>query len=382
MRYFMSYGVALVLLLLIGGLLASGTLVQGGQGPGNGERPLIELFGVTADPEAEADVVAEAEPEEPVALQSVRVVKFDAQQMPIEVPLRGRTEANSTVTANAETSGILNAVHVSKGQRVEAGDLLCTIDAGTRTARVAQAQASLAQSQLDFETNKSLRDKGLAAANTANVFEVGLKAAQSALDDAEAELERTEIRAEIGGLIQDPLANRGDMLGVGAACATIVNLDPMKFIGKVPEARVGFLSEGLPAAVQTVTGQTVSGEVTFISSTADAATRSFTVEIEVPNASGAIRDGITASAVISVGTTMAHLLPQSVLTLENTGALGIKTVEDDIAHFQPVTLVRDTSDGVWVTGLPPSVDVITIGQEYVIEGQKVDVTIVQKEASL
>lgn len=381
MRYFMSYGVALVLLLLIGGLLASGTLVQGGQGPGNGERPLIELFGVEAEPEA-TDVVAEVEPVEPEALQSVRVVTFEAEQMGIEVPLRGRTEANSTVSAHAETAGILEAVHVSKGQRVTPGDLLCTIDAGTRAARVAQAEASLAQAQLDFETNKSLREKGLAASNTANSFEVGLKAAQAVLDDAEAELERTEIRAEIGGLIQEPLANRGDMLSVGGPCATIVNLDPMKFIGQVPESRVGFLSDGLPADVVTVTGQDVSGTVSFISSTADAATRSFTVEIEVPNPSGAIRDGVTADAVIKVGTMMAHLLPQSVLTLENSGAVGIKTVEGDITHFQPVTLVRDTTEGVWVTGLPPSVDVITIGQEYVIEGQKVEATVVQKEASL
>lgn len=382
MRYFMSYGVALVLLLLIGGLLASGTLVQGGQGPGNGERPLIELFGVTSDEEPAEEVVADVEPEEPVVLQSVRVVTFDAQEMPIEVPLRGRTQANSTVRANAETSGIIEAVHVSKGQQVAVGDLLCTLDAGTRAARVTQAEAALAQSQLDFETNASLREKGLAASNTANTFEVGLKAAQAALDDAEAELERTEIRAEIPGLIQSPLANRGDMLGVGTACATIVNLDPMKFIGQVPEARVGFLSEGLPATVQTVTGQTVQGEVTFIAAIADEATRSFTVEIEVPNATGTIRDGVTASAVISVGATDAHLLPQSVLTLADNGDLGIKTVDGDITHFQPVTLVRDTSEGVWVTGLPPTIDVITIGQEYVIEGQKVDVTIVQKEASL
>ena len=106
--------------------------------------------------------------------------------------------------------------------------------------------------------------------------------------------------------------------------------------------------------------------MTYIASTADAATRSFPVEIEMPNADGKMLDGITADAMVNVGTAPAHLLPQSVLTLDDDGALGVRTVEDgNKVAFHAVTIVQDTRDGVWVTGLPLKVDVITVGQEFV-----------------
>jgi len=115
--------------------------------------------------------------------------------------------------------------------------------------------------------------------------------------------------------------------------------------------------------------------VSYISSVADPATRSFAAEIELPNADGAVLDGITASAVVNVGTAPAHLLPQSVLTLDDEGVLGIRAVgADSKVAFYPVTIVQDTREGVWVTGLPPTVDVITVGQEFVIPGQTVKAT--------
>ena len=134
------------------------------------------------------------------------------------------------------------------------------------------------------------------------------------------------------------------------------------------------LPVGLPATITTVTGQTVEGKVSYISSTADASTRSFPVEIEIPNANGAIRDGLTAEATVELGTAPAHVLPQSILTLDDDGVLGVRSVVDNVVEFHAVTIVRDTREGVWVTGLPPSIDIITVGQEYVQAGQRVDAT--------
>jgi len=394
MRFLTSYGVALLVLILIAGWLATGTLIEGGKGPGNGEKPLTSLFSEpeTTVPEPTEPKVAEIEP---AALQSVRYVTFTAEQMPLEVPLRGRTKANATVSVRPETTGTVAAVHVVKGQKANPGDLLCTLDSGTRKTRVAQATASLAQAEAalqqaeaDFETNKSLRAKGLEPSNTARNFKVALSvavsgksAALASLDDAQAELARVEIRTEIKGVVQDPLANVGDMLSAGGVCATIVQLDPMLFVGKVPEAKIGLVQKGMSADIVTVTGQMVSGEVAFVASTADEATRSFSIEIAVDNADYSIRDGITASATINIGSTQAHLIPQSVLTLDGTGTIGVRAVEDNRAKFHPVTLLRDTPQGVWVAGLPTSVNAIVLGQEYVVDGQKVAASQAEQEAS-
>lgn len=410
MRNWMSYGIALVIIIVVGLWMATGVLVQGGQGPGNGETAIVSLFegedgSISEDLEAiglgapeEAHSEEEVNPELTIAernelsgggadnLRSVRIETFTARPFSIEVPLRGRTQAKESVPASAQTSGIVETVHVTKGDRVEPGQLLCTLDQGTRQARVDQAEASLAQAkaalsqaQADFETNQSLRERDLAPANTARQYEVAvsaaesqLSAAESALDEAEAELERTQIHSRVGGIVQDPLASVGQLLNVGGVCATVVQLDPIVFVASIPEARIGLARTGLPVHVNTVSGETLEGTVTYIASTADDATRSFRIEAEIPNADGSVRDGLTADAEVELGTVPAHLVPQSLMTLDDEGKLGVRAVEDGEVVFYEITIVSDTREGVWVTGLPPRVDIITLGQENVQAGQMVN----------
>ena len=410
MRVLFSYGLAFLILLGAGAWLATGTLVIGGNGPGNGEKPIISVLegeehGPIATTLAEAGMLAEhPHPETDPALTiaqrnelqdgasaplpTVQTVTYVAEPMKIDVPLRGRTQAKATVSAVAETGGIVDVVHVTKGQSVDVGDLLCTLDQGTRAAAVSQARAGLeqanagmAQAQASFDTNAELRAKGLAAPNTARDLEVALSSAKAAvssaqagLDNAQAELDRTEIKAKVAGVVQDPVVTAGAMLGQGQPCATIVQLNPMVFLGQVPESRIGLARLGLDAVITTVPGATVNGKVTFISSVADNATRSFPVEIEFDNEDLSIRDGVTAQAVVTLGTAPGHLLPQSVLTLNDEGVLGVRTVENGIVAFHEITIVSDTREGVWVTGLPLSADVITVGQENVTAGQAVDAT--------
>jgi multidrug efflux system membrane fusion protein len=419
MRAIYSYGAAAVIILLIAAWLVTGTLVAGGHGPGNGEKPIIALFeedeqgplhtamnesGLAAEHGAEheeidphltiAERVAQAGGSETTA-RSVRTETFVLKPLAIEAPLRGRTKARSVISVMPETAGTVTEVHVSKGDSVNKGDKLCTLDRGTRMggveqaeAALLQAQAALDQAQQQFDTNKQLRDQGLAPANTATQFESALKAAQagvasaeSAVANAREEWGRTEVVAAVSGVIQDPLATVGTMLGPQTACATIVELDPMLFVGSVPEARIGLAKLGLPATITTVSGQTVEGKVSYIATIADDATRSFPIEIEIPNADGSLRDGLTASAVVNLGTAPAHLLPQSVLTLDDDGVLGVRSVADGIVEFHAITIVKDTREGVWVTGLPPRIDIITVGQEFVQPGQKVNATNVTASAA-
>lgn len=402
MRAIYSYGVAGVITLVAAAWLGTGTLVIGGNGPGNGETPIVSfvekdggpltegLKGVGLEPHTThydfdphmtiAERVAQSTGDS-APRQSVRTQTFTLQPFVIEAPLRGRTKAKSTVTITPETNGVVTAVNVAKGDRVTPGQVICTIEEGSRSLAVQQAQAALAQAQLQFDTNAELREKGLAAANTATSFEVALKSAQATLDQATRELERTQVKTEVAGVVQDPIASVGSMLAAGAPCATVVELDPMLFVGSVPEVRMDLARTGLDAKVTTVTGQTAEGKVSFLASIADDATRSFPVEIELPNADGKLLSGTTATAVVSLGSVPAHLLPQSVLTLDDDGKLGIRAVEDGVVAFYPVTILSDTRNGVWVTGLPAMIDIITVGQEFVQAGQVVNATNVTADAT-
>jgi len=346
---------------------------------------------------------------------SVVVRRSQAAEVDAAVPLRGRTEAARQVEARAETSGLIVSQPIRAGAFVEQGQLLCEIALGTRaaaqaeaqarlaeasarlpeaTARVAEAEARLAEAEINNNAAARLSESGFAsetrAVSTAAMVsaaeaairsaQAGVEAAMSGIESAEAGLRRAEeeiarlqIYAPFAGLLESDTAEIGSLMQPGALCATVIQLDPIKLVGFVPEAEVDRVTVGAPAAARLATGVQVQGTVSFLSRSADPQTRTFRVEITVDNADLSIRDGQTADILIASEGLMAHLLPSSALTLNDEGILGLRIVDaDQIARFAPVTFLRDNADGVLLAGLPDQADVIIVGQEYVTDGVLVD----------
>ena len=337
-----------------------------------------------------------------------------AQVIDSAVVLRGETQAARSVELRAETAGQVVSEPLRKGSFVQEGQVLCQIDAGTRpamvaeararlveararvpeaAARVAQAHAQLKEAELNRNAASKLSKDGFAsetrlAATEATVsgakaavetalsgletVQANIQSAEAALAGAEKELERLEIKASFAGLLESDTAELGSLLQPGGLCATVIQLDPIKLVGYAPEAQVGRIEVGALAGARLSDGRELRGRVTFLSRRADDTTRTFRLEIEVPNADLSVRDGQTAELLIASDGAKAHLLPQSTLTLNDDGVLGVRLVGDgNLTVFAPVQLLRDTVQGVWVTGLPDAADVITVGQEYVVEGVEV-----------
>ena len=160
----------------------------------------------------------------------------------------------------------------------------------------------------------------------------------------------------------------------GSSCATILQLNPMKLVGNATEQQVADIIVGAQAGARLLSGREVEGNVTFVSRRADSITKTFRVEVTVPNNDDKLRDGSTADIFIALSGKKGHLLPQSALTLNQDGIMGIRAVEDGKAKFIPVQAIRDNVEGIWVAGLPAQIDIIVVGQEYVTDGRDVDVT--------
>jgi membrane fusion protein, multidrug efflux system len=191
----------------------------------------------------------------------------------------------------------------------------------------------------------------------------------------QTEIAQLRITAPFAGLLESDTAELGSLLQPGALCATIIQLDPIKLVGFVSEMSVNRIAVGAMAGGRLAGGGEVTGRVTFLSRSADPSTRTFRVEIEVPNPDLTIRDGQTVEIAIASDGADAHLLPQSALTLDDGGTLGVRIVTaEGTAGFAPVTILRDTVGGVWVDGLGEAADVIVIGQEFVTDGVAVDPT--------
>ena len=359
---------------------------------------------------------------------SVIARRSEAQTIDSAVVLRGDTRAARQVELRSETSGQVISEPLRKGTFVEAGQVMCQIDIGTREISLADAQARLAEvraripetesripeaearieeaksrlteAQINLNAAEKLAEGGYASeSRVANATaavrsaeagvrsaEAGLNLAMSGLENIQAsiqsaeagvasarrEIEKLEITAPFGGILESDTAEIGSLMQPGSLCGTIIQLDPIVVAGFVPEADVNRINEGVRAVARLIDGTMVQGTVSFLSRSADPKTRTFLVEIEVGNTDLRIRDGQTADILIEADGALAHLLPQSALTLSNDGTLGVRIVTPEgTAKFTPVKLLRDTAQGVWLGGLPAVANVILVGQEYVTEGSAV-----------
>ena len=185
------------------------------------------------------------------------------------------------------------------------------------------------------------------------------------------ELNRTEVKAPFSGYIEK-IVKPGNFLERGQICATIIQLNPITFVAEVPESDINKVNEGQQVVLNLITGETIEGKLTFVSKSASSLTRTFKVEAEIENKNGLIRDGITSEMIIKTSKIKAHKITPSVLMLNDKGILGIKVIKDlEIVKFLPVTILEVSEDGIWVTGIPNQIQLITQGQGFVEDDQKV-----------
>ncbi|MEO9528478.1 efflux RND transporter periplasmic adaptor subunit [Roseibium sp.] len=366
MRVKFSYVLAAGLAAGIGFWMYSGTMVIGGVGDSEHATPPPALRAS----QATEDVFR------------VQVQRLVAQDRRAVLEVRGRTEAEAKVAVRSETTDDVIERPAREGARVTAGEILCVLDAGTRKARVLEAKAGLAQAELDHAAATQLNSKGFTAQTRVAAVQAQLDAASARLQEAELELERTIIRAPIGGVLESPMAEIGAQLESGGICATVVNSDPMIAIGQVSELSIGAISLGMPAKVNLVTGETLDGKVRYISPSANPDTRTFRIEVELPNPDGKARDGVTAVTMLPLPAERAHKISPAILTLNDAGQVGIRAVDDkNMTVFHPIRVLGGERDGMWIGGLPEEVVAITVGQEYVTDGERVDPVFETAEAS-
>ncbi|MFT7524052.1 MAG: multidrug efflux system membrane fusion protein [Candidatus Paceibacteria bacterium] len=338
------------------------------------ERPALVAYALG---EAVEEEVVQPAPSNDVAKRppvSVLVLKSSAQSVDSGIVLRGRTEAARNIDVRSENTGLVVSEPLRKGTLVNAGQLLCELDPGTKVVALTEAKARLAEATINEKAASSLAAKGFGSQTTATSRLAALQSAQAGVERAEKDIERLRIVAPFNGLLESDTAELGVLLQPGGVCAHVIQLDPIKLVGFVPEQGISKIAEGARAGARLIDGAVVNGQVAFLSRSADPITRTFRVEIEIPNPELSIRDGSTAEIFIAFSGERAHLLPQSALTLDDNGNLGVRAVLDGVARFFNVRIIRDTTDGIWLAGLPEDIDVIVVGQEYVIDGRRVAVT--------
>ena len=272
------------------------------------------LSGMLADEEFEVKAKTQLE-----TISSVTVLNSNALEKAKQIKVSGTTEADKLIKIRAEASGTVVSRPVKQGQFVKKDQLICQLYNAGRTSY-------------------------------------------------------PKVKAPFDGYLETFSVKEGDYLNTGAVCATIIDPDPMRLIGEVSEKEINFVKVGAKAVAELISGKKVEGVVSFVSTSANKGTRTFRVEIDVENSDRSIRDGVSAQIAIEGDTILAHKISPSILMLGEAGELGIRTVnEDDQVEFKKIEILEDSMEGIWITGLPKNTRIITIGQEYVFQGQTVNV---------
>tara|TARA_B110000467_G_scaffold161697_1_gene183326 strand:+ start:115 stop:984 length:870 start_codon:yes stop_codon:yes gene_type:complete len=247
-------------------------------------------------------------------LFSVGTMLSDAMIFQPLIKLKATTESEARVNVRAKTSGEVVKIGAKQGQFVEKDFILCSLGV--------------------------------------------------------VELNRTEVKAPFSGYLEQ-IVKPGNFLERGQNCATIIQLDPITFIAEVPEFAINKIESGQETVMNLITGETVEGNLTFVSKSASDSTRTFKVESQVRNVDGLIRDGITSEMTIKTKKILAHQVSPSILILNDDGKLGLRSVKDNIVIFHEIEILEDSESGVWVSGLPDSIELIVQGQGFVENGQNV-----------
>lgn len=323
----------------------------------------------------EADAArAEARQEERQApLRTVAVVDPPRIEHSRAIRISGYTDADKRAVLATRAAGVIEELPVSLGSPVKRGDLIAKLEAEGKEAAVETARQVLAQREAEAEASRRLAEQGsLPKLQLDNVLSA-LSAARSQLEAAVADLDRNILRAPFDGVVDKVDVELGSAVQPGTPVATILNLDPVLAKGEVSERDLGHVKPGDRAEVRLVNGQQVEGTLRHVSRDATSATRTFRVEVAIPNEDGSVPAGMTAEITLRAATVAATVLPRSVVTLSADGDLGIRAVDaENKVVFFPIDLVDDTPRGLVLGGIPEDVRIIVAGQELISEGDTVD----------
>ncbi len=316
---------------------------------------------------------------DPLMMVEVETVRL--QEMDRNLSLQGELAPARYLLLKAETSGKVEQLLVDKGAQVDAGDALVQLDMGSRLNQLAEASARVKSARSEQEAAEALRRQRLQSKVQSEQAEAVLESALAQLRTIELDINRTTIAAPFAALVNDLPVEQGELIERGDVIAELLDTSAFDVTAQAAQQAISELRIGQRVSVELITGESLPGELTYVSSIADPQTRSFRIEARVDNPNAALAAGISATLTIPVEQVEAAFITPSALSLGDDGQLGIKAVDsDNRVFFLPIELVSTSIEGAWVSGIPEQTRIITLGQGFVALGEEVQTRVAQADA--
>ncbi len=297
--------------------------------------------------------------------------------------LQGSVETKQNVVVYPEMAGVLTNVYVKEGQRVSKGQRLASIDDGGLSLQIQQMEVQAQLAKTTFERQKNLWNQKIGSEIQYLQAKAGYEAQQKAINSMRKQLGKSTVNAPFSGIIDAVITEQGSVVSPGATqLFRVVNLGDMYINVEVPENYITSIKQGTDVQVDLpVLNETLTSKVRVASSTINAANRSFSIEVPVPNKEGNVKPNLTAKLRINDYTNPnAILIPLSVISENQEGQqyVMVATPAVDgkgfVAKKQIVTTGVAQGDSVEIlTGLKAGVQVINAGARSVREDQSIDI---------
>jgi len=312
------------------------------------------------------------------ALVSVATVKDTVFSHYLEV--QGNVNTKENLIIYPQFAGILNTVNVIAGQKVSKGQVLGTIDDGGLSQQLAQLENQLALAKTTFERQKRLWDQKIGSEIQYLQAQTTMVSQQKAVNQMKAQLAKTRIIAPFNGVIDELIAERGQVVGPGQGLMRIVNLNNMFVSTTVPESYIGKLKVGTQVSVYLASlGKTFNGKIRQVGNNINPNNRSFGIEVSVPNTDNLLRPNQVAKLKITDYTSAnAVVVPSNVIQEDADGnqfVFEIASLKDKTGIAKKVMVkVGKTSDNFTeiLNGLEPKTLVVGDGVKTVSEGMKLN----------
>ncbi len=290
------------------------------------------------------------------------------------IRLSGITEADKRVELAARADGVIAALAMAKGGMVEVGAEVMTLEGPEAVAQEEIARIALDQKERDLEVAQKLFEGGSTSESNLTNARSARDAAAAELARAQATADRLRLKAPFAGVVDAVSVELGEWVQTGTPVATILSLDPILVKAEVSEVDLAAVAVGSTAKVRLANGTEMEGTVRLVAREASAQTRTFPVEIALPNPRMTLPSGMTAQVSLFAQPVRAVVVPRSIITLSDTGELGLRVVgKDNVAKFAAVQIIDDTPEGLVVMGVPEDVRIVTAGQDLVRDGDTVEV---------
>ena len=297
--------------------------------------------------------------------------------VPVEVatPIRGDVVAVYSGTAPieafaeadviAKVSGEVRDILVEEGDDVSKGQVMARLDGDRLRLELKQSEANLRKLQRDYDRNVELEGKGLISSGDFDKIKYEMEALQASFNLAKLELDYTQIRAPIDGVVSQRFVKRGNTISTGEPVFRVTSFDPLVVYLHVPEREYRNIASDqlVRIDIDALQGHRIIASVTRVSPIVDPQTGTFKITIEISDDERRIKPGMFGRISI-VYDQHANVLqvPRSAI-IEESGETSVFVVEDNKAIRKVVKTGYSASGMIEISdGLADDDQIVTIGQ--------------------